>query len=337
MTIMKLFEVAKSKVPVNNLLSDKFIVPPFTVLDSRMGYWSKRKADWKNIGIKSELGRGDYILDDEGNFIENTDNKGNCMDMNFEKYGRKAMSATSIFDPVLCEIAYRWFTPKKDNVNIIDPFAGGSVRGIVASCLNLHYTGIDLREEQVKSNIMQFNDINKAGQISNDYMPNWICGNSLDIDTLVGDKKFDLLFTCPPYYDLEIYSDNPNDLSNLDSYEDFIQMYSEIIIKSCRHLNDNSFAIIVVGEIRDKKGIYRNFVGDTISILQKAGLSYYNEAIFITPVGTLPLRVPKQFNAYRKLGKEHQNVIVFYKGDTKSIKDLYREVVNDDLTAVKIV
>ena len=265
---MKLFDVVKSEIPVNNLLTDKFIVPPFTILDSRMGYWTKRKLDWKNLGIKSELGRGDYILDNNGNFIENADNKGNCMNMNFEKYGRKIMSATSIFDPVLCEIAYRWFTPKKDAVHIIDPFAGGSVRGIVASCLNLHYTGIDLREEQIKSNKLQFNNICKSKQINIKYTPNWICGNSLNIDDLVGDKKFDLLFTCPPYYDLEIYSDNPNDLSNLDSYEEFIQMYGEIINKTCEHLNNNSFAVIVVGEIRDKNGIYRNFVGDTINILQ---------------------------------------------------------------------
>jgi len=44
-------------------------------------------------------------------------------------------SGTSIFDPVLCEIAYRWFCPAGGMV--LDPFAGGSVRGIVASRLGL--------------------------------------------------------------------------------------------------------------------------------------------------------------------------------------------------------
>jgi hypothetical protein len=42
-----------------------------------------------------------------------------------------ASTCTSIFDPVLCEIAYRWFCPSGGTV--LDPFAGGSVRGIVAS------------------------------------------------------------------------------------------------------------------------------------------------------------------------------------------------------------
>jgi len=37
----------------------------------------------------------------------------------------------SIFDPVACELSYRWFCPKEGEV--LDPFAGGSVRGIVAN------------------------------------------------------------------------------------------------------------------------------------------------------------------------------------------------------------
>jgi hypothetical protein len=41
------------------LLTERFIVPPFTVLDARQGYWQDRKAAWLAIGIQSELGRGD--------------------------------------------------------------------------------------------------------------------------------------------------------------------------------------------------------------------------------------------------------------------------------------
>ena len=46
----------------------------------------------------------------------------------------------------------------------------------------------------------------------------------------------------------------------------------------------------------------------------------YNEAILVTAVGSLPIRVAKQFAGYRKLGKTHQNVLVFFKGDPKTIK-----------------
>ena len=221
-------------------------------------------------------------------------------------------TGTSIFDPVLCELIYRWFCP--GNGEILDPFAGGSVRGIVANYLGYKYTGIDLRPEQIDANLEQGNTITPAN------IPNWICGNSLNIGELINNQKFDLVFSCPPYYDLEIYSDNPNDLSNYKSYEDFLADYYSIIKQSVALLNDNRFACFVVGDVRDKKGFYRNFVGDTIKAFQEAGAILYNEAILVTAVGSLPIRITKQFVSGRKLGKTHQNILIFFKGDPKTIK-----------------
>ena len=39
-------------------LADRFLIPPFTVLNAREGWWQNRKRAWLAIGIKSELGRG---------------------------------------------------------------------------------------------------------------------------------------------------------------------------------------------------------------------------------------------------------------------------------------
>ena len=43
----------------------------------------------------------------------------------------------------------------------------------------------------------------------------------------------------------------------------------------------------------------------------------YNEAVLVTAVGSLPVRVSRQFEIGRKLGKTHQNVLVFCKGDPR--------------------
>ena len=40
-------------------LSRRFIVPPFTVLSAREGWWQDRKRAWLDLGIQSELGRGE--------------------------------------------------------------------------------------------------------------------------------------------------------------------------------------------------------------------------------------------------------------------------------------
>jgi hypothetical protein len=47
--------------------------------------------------------------------------------------------------------------------------------------------------------------------------------------------------------------------------------------------------------------------------------------IYIEPLGTLPQRV-RRYMVNRKIGKCHQNILVFYKGDIKNIKQNYKEL-----------
>lgn len=230
-------------------------------------------------------------------------------------------SGTSIFDPVLTELAYRWFCPAGGS--ILDPFAGGSVRGIVASVLGLAYTGIDLRPEQVRANERQ------AATIAPDNPPRWLVGDSRDVAT-IAPGLYDLVFSCPPYADLERYSDDPRDLSTM-GYDNFIAAYRAIIAECVGMLKPDRFAVFVVGDIRDKKGFYRNFTGDTVAAFEDAGATLYNEAILVTAVGSLPIRVGKQFGSYRKLGKTHQNVLCFFKGDPKRIPEAFGEVAEFEL------
>tara|TARA_R110002020_G_scaffold74463_5_gene190462 strand:- start:877 stop:2229 length:1353 start_codon:yes stop_codon:yes gene_type:complete len=303
-------ELDKEKVDAknNNKLADKFLIPPFTVFNAREGWWQDRKQFWLSLGIKSELGRGDNIIGYSKTASIKKSKFGKALEAGIGgKYGRKEIDGTSVFDPVLCELIYKWFCPP--NGVVLDPFAGGSVRGIVASKLRRKYVGSELRQEQVEANQTQAQDLCK------DYIPVWHSGDSKKIHETCSDVKADMVFSCPPYADLEVYSDNPLDLSNM-RYENFISSYREIIKKACGLLKDNSFACFVVGEVRDKKGNYYNFVGDTAQAFMEAGLNYYNEAILITMIGSLPVRVGKAFESSRKLGKTHQNVLVFVKGDS---------------------
>jgi hypothetical protein len=216
-------------------------------------------------------------------------------------------SGTSIFDPVLCEIAYRWFCPPDGTV--LDPFAGGSVRGVVASRLGLEYVGVELRGEQVVANEAQ------AG-LSSGPVPRWITGDSRDIARLVKGVEADLIFSCPPYWNLEVYSDDPADLSTLGK-EAFFEAYAAIIRDTVARLRDDRFAVWVIGDVRDAGGFFANLPGRTVEAFEAAGARFYNDAILVTAVGSLPIRVGRQFTASRKLGRTHQNVLVFCKGDPK--------------------
>jgi len=268
------------------ILRDKFIEPPFSVLDTKSGNWQRRKNQWKKLGIKSELGRDVSVINMD------TISK----NQNTTKY-------ISIFDPALCEVIYHWFCPK--NGSILDPFAGGSVRGIVANYLNFNYTGIELRQEQVDSNREQGLDILPINN-----QPNWYVGDSNKILNTFN-KKFDFVFSCPPYGDLEKYSDLEDDISNMN-YNQFYNIYKSIINKSCNLLKDNGFACFVVGEYRDKKGDYVGFVPDTIKAFQECGMKYYNEGILLNTIASASMRANGNMKS-KKLVKVHQNILIFKK------------------------
>jgi hypothetical protein len=228
-------------------------------------------------------------------------------------------TGTSIFDPVLTELAYRWFCT--EGGTIVDPFAGGSVRGIVAAVLGYNYIGVELRPEQVQAN--RDNAAEVLGEREN--YPVWHCGDSIGIDGICRGVQADFVFSCPPYADLEVYSDLPGDISNMD-YPEFMAAYREIIQKAVGLLKENRFACFVVGDVRDRKGFYRGFVPDTIRAFEDAGARFYNEIILVNVAGSLPIRAGRQFNGGRKVGKMHQNVLVFYKGDPKQIGANYPEL-----------
>lgn len=257
--------------------------------------------------------RGEYVVGGAGKGAAGlTYGAGHCageMDDTSSKI-LAAGSGTSIFDPVLCELAYRWFSPCGGVV--LDPFAGGSVRGIVASILERRYIGHELRADQVEANRLQADAICR----DEDYRPVWVVGDSRAIDSTCADVEADFVFSCPPYADLEVYSDDPADLSTL-GYREFREAYFDIVAKACGRLREDRFACFVVGEVRDKRGNYYNFIGDTVQAFRDAGLAFYNEAILVTAVGSLSIRAGKQFSASRKLGKTHQNILVFVKGDAK--------------------
>ena len=276
-----------NEIVKDELLRDKFIEPPFSILDTKSGNWQKRKRLWIGKGLKSEVGRDAKVI-------------------NMDTVAKEKNTAeyVSVFDPALCEVLYHWFC--KDGGNILDPFAGGSVRGIVANYLGYKYTGIDIRQEQIDSNREQAMDI-----LPIENQPQWYVGDS---NELLDDKwnvDFDLVMSCPPYADLEVYSDLEGDISN-KPYKKFLELYESIIEKSCKLLKSGGYACFVVGEVRDKNGYYIGFVPDTIKAFERCGMKFYNEAILLNAIASASMRANGNMKS-QKLVKVHQNVLVFKK------------------------
>ncbi len=85
------------------ILREQFIEPPFSVLDTKSGNWQRRKKLWSVLGIKSEIGRDDNIT------FKGAAKSFDYYRLKEGKVKQSKEQGTSIFDPALCEVLYKWF------------------------------------------------------------------------------------------------------------------------------------------------------------------------------------------------------------------------------------
>lgn len=337
---------ATNSKPANASLNDRFVVPPFSILDTRKGYWQERKKKWRELIGDNGESRNDTLISSPEikykDLYQRTRQHREELGITFKEYldkyvpddvkereANKVLSAgVSLFDPVLSEIICKWFTPAQ-GAKIFDCFAGDTQKGLVFGQCGYEFTGIELREEQVEINNRIINGQNLPIRYIND--------DGQNVAQHIAPDSQDLLFSCPPYYDLEKYSDLENDASNQGTYEDFIKILDNAFKAAVSCLKNNRFAVIVVGDIRNKKsGFYYDFCGDIKRIFKEAGMLLYNEIILVETGASTALRAGRYMES-RKVAKMHQNILVFYKGETKKIKSEFPKIEfsDDDLNTFK--
>ena len=276
-------------------LADRFGVPPFSTLDTRSGRWQGRRAVWDTLELGSDNGRGPAL----------TFAKNQGADPVSQKLA--AVGGTSIFDPVLAELIYRWWTPAGGV--ILDPFAGGSVRGIVAAALGRHYLGVDLSADQIAAN--QATALRIAHRLTGS--TRWFHQDSSQWQPGV---EVDAVVTCPPYGTLERYSDDQRDLSTM-KFDAFSTPYRVAIAMAVHQMRPNRFAVFVVGNYREGDR-FCDLVGLTVDAFTNAGARYYADLVLLNATSTAGMRASASFNAGRKPIMVHQHVLVFVKGDWRA-------------------
>ena len=320
-------------------INEDFIIFPCSILDQSNSKWQDRKKYWiKRLDINDNVNSREGTLRLGNTLIYRKTYKcyldfkhKNNEQLSFEEFVEKfnppefeedkqniSAKGVSVFDPVLSELSCKWFSPYLGG-KIFDCFAGDCFKGLVFALCGYEFTGIELRQEQVDSNInccKKFENLNLK----------YICDDGQNVDKYLEKESQDLLFSCPPYYNLEVYSDLPNDASNQKNYSDFLKILDNAYSKSIKILKDNRFAVIVVGNIRDKQGFYYNFINDIINIFNKNGMFLLNELILKEPVNARRFLSRRNFKS-RKIIKIHQNILVFYKGNPKKIKEIFPEVI----------
>jgi hypothetical protein len=230
------------------------------------------------------------------------------------KKGKSFNGNASVLDPVACEVILRFCMPTEGK-RVYNPFGGGVQFGFVSGSYGYEYIASEIRQNQCDANNILCQDFESA---------KWVKSDS---STYEPEGKFDLCFSCPPYYKVEKYIDYEGkipdgELNNLPTYEKFRDTLFDGYKKAIEALSDNRFFVVMTGDSRDKNGAYYGCEAEHELFFRDQGLHIYNKITYLECEFTR-LAHAKRTLDYRKFPKREQKILMFFKGDMKKIKETF--------------
>jgi hypothetical protein len=228
--------------------------------------------------------------------------------------GKSFNGNASVLDPLACEVILRFFMPTAGK-RVYNPFGGGVQFGFVSGFYGYEYISSEIRQNQCDVNNILCQDFKSV---------KWIKSDS---STYEPEGKFDLCFSCPPYYKIEEYLDYngeipEGELNAIPTYSEFRDTLFAGYKKAIEALNNNCFFVIMTGDSRDKNGAYYGCEAEHELFFKEQGLHIYNKIVYLECEFTRLAQAKVTLN-YRKFPKREQKILVFYKGDISKIKELY--------------
>ncbi|MHA1660080.1 MAG: DNA methyltransferase [Promethearchaeota archaeon] len=214
--------------------------------------------------------------------------------------------AISMFPRNILEELLEFYTEKGDV--FFDPFAGHNSRMEAAFKKGRHYIGWDCSHEFMEFNRKLMGNLLKDNPKSTRIK--LVEGDSRNIDEK--DNSMDFIFTSPPYWCLEWYSDEPEQLGNL-SYPNFMKDITKIYTQCFRVLKPGKFCIINVNDFR-LNGKYYSYHVDTVNALKRAGFKQF-DTIIMKYSNSMRQCFPNQILKEKLLPKVHEYLLVFLKPD----------------------
>lgn len=185
---------------------------------------------------------------------------------------------------------------------VVDPFAGRATRAIVSTELGRQYHGYEVSEKTRMRVIRHFNKNKWAIPIFH------ADGTKMEHTET---ESADLIFTCPPYYNIEKYESVDNQLSDEDTYESFMDRMNTCTDNCFRVLKEGAFSVWVVGDFRES-GKYRMFHSDLVRSFERSGFNLHDIIIMENISPFAPLQMGKVASK-RYTSKVHEYIIVMRK------------------------
>ena len=299
--------LAKSRKIRGDFIS-RFGYVPYSVLkrianDKAIDYSAKDRAYTK---VSHEvLSKKDGLTDKQSQRAFETAYRG------VRSSNKGQVMALSRFPQNVGKVLTRFYCPKGGV--IYDPFAGHNSRMQLCYELGRNYHGFDVSIQFMKANIrirQQLYRMWKGTLIPND------CWIKLELKsshwTGLPAGYADFTITSPPYWDIEWYGDERDQLGRAKTYDEFLCSISEHIKENYRVLKRGAYSCWCINDFR-KGGKYYMYHSDIANLGISVGFKI--AAIYIIDLG-----IPAQ-NAFiqtiernKVFPKGHEYCVVFKKG-----------------------
>tara|TARA_R100001594_G_scaffold150264_1_gene210770 strand:- start:642 stop:2078 length:1437 start_codon:yes stop_codon:yes gene_type:complete len=245
------------------------------------------------------------------------------------------------FPPLTARWIYENYTKhisKEETLNIYDPSSGwgGRILGAMSSHRKIHYIGTDPNTD---------NFIDELGITRYEYVADFFNNKCLETNSFweedkntyhifqegsehIGNHKdfqqykgkLDLIFTSPPYFDREQYSDDAEQsFKAYPQYEDWRDNFLKPTLENCYHsLKDDRYILWNIADIKIGKDKYYPLEQDSIDILTNLGMEYKGKLkmLMTSMVGVNQENV-KNSVIIEKKALKYEPIFVFYKRENK--------------------
>jgi len=174
--------------------------------------------------------------------------------------------------------------------------------GSMTSNMRYNYTGID-------PNTKTYRGLDALGALlDQNGLGSGYKMHCIPSEQFESDKKYDAAFSSPPYFNLEVYTDEPTQcMNNYTTLDDWFDGYAAPTIQMVwDHLDNNTYYAVNIADYKQGKNEFK-IVDDWISISEKIGFKYVEKIEMLLQVR------PGVGNNKQDGYSKGEGVYVFYK------------------------
>jgi DNA modification methylase len=220
--------------------------------------------------------------------------------------------ALSRFPQNIGRILLRLYT--KRGATVVDPFAGHNSRMELCWRDGRHYIGCDISHEFMQANFKLRERLlaENAADMFSAERDATITLHECDSRMMpVKNNTGDFTITSPPYWDIEYYGSEPQQLGRGNSYDEFLRRLGLVCSENFRCLRSGAFAVWCVNDFR-KDGKFYSYHMHTAQLLRDAGFKQWDIAI-IDLGNSMRAAFATQIVSTKILPKRHEYALIFVK------------------------